>query len=41
MSTPAETEGFAPVELMPSPEALGAAASRHALEILGPPGATP
>jgi quercetin dioxygenase-like cupin family protein len=41
LSTPADTDGYAPAELMPSPEALGAAASRHALEILGPPGATP
>jgi hypothetical protein len=41
MSVPAEGEGYAPVELMPSPEALGAAAARRGIEILGPPGFMP
>lgn len=41
MSEPATSEGFAPPELMPSPDALAAAAARRDIEILGPPGATP
>jgi quercetin dioxygenase-like cupin family protein len=41
MSVPAEGDGYAPVELMPSPEALGAAAGRRGIEILGPPGLLP
>jgi mannose-6-phosphate isomerase-like protein (cupin superfamily) len=41
MSVPAEGDGYAPVELMPSPEALGAAAARRGIEVLGPPGLLP
>jgi mannose-6-phosphate isomerase-like protein (cupin superfamily) len=41
MSVPAERDGFAPIELMPSPEALGEAAARRGIELLGPPGALP
>ena len=40
-STPAHTDGYAPPELMPSPDVLGAAAARQGIEILGPPGTTP
>jgi quercetin dioxygenase-like cupin family protein len=40
-STPARGEGYAPAELMPAPEVLGAAAARQGIELLGPPGTTP
>jgi mannose-6-phosphate isomerase-like protein (cupin superfamily) len=40
-SCPAENDAYAPVEAMAAPEVLGAAAARHDIEILGPPGATP
>ena len=40
-SVPAETDGFAPPERMPSPDVLTEAAGRQGIEILGPPGATP
>src|SRR5689334_11362285 len=40
-SRPAETDGYAPVEAMPASEVLGAAAARHDIEILGPPGVMP
>jgi homogentisate 1,2-dioxygenase len=41
MSVPAETDGYAPPELLPGPDELAAAAGRHGIEILGPPGALP
>lgn len=41
MSVPAEHDGYAPPGLMPSPAALGEAAARHGIEILGPPGLLP
>ncbi|MGZ4335639.1 MAG: cupin domain-containing protein [Gaiellaceae bacterium] len=40
-SVPAETDGFAPPESMPSPALLAEAAARQRIELLGPPGATP
>jgi mannose-6-phosphate isomerase-like protein (cupin superfamily) len=41
MSVPADGDGYAPIDLMPSPQALGAAAARRGIEILGPPGLLP
>jgi mannose-6-phosphate isomerase-like protein (cupin superfamily) len=40
-SAPAANGGYAPLEEMPAPETLAAAAARHGIEILGPPGALP
>jgi mannose-6-phosphate isomerase-like protein (cupin superfamily) len=40
-STPAENDGYAPLELMPAPEQLGALAAEQGIELLGPPGALP
>jgi quercetin dioxygenase-like cupin family protein len=40
-SVPAENAGYAPAELMPSPEHLGALAAEQGIELLGPPGALP
>lgn len=40
-SVPAEHDGFAPPELMPSPEQLGALAAERRIELLGPPGMLP
>src|SRR5215475_3077645 len=40
-SVPAEHDGFAPDELMPAPERLGALAAEQGIELLGPPGALP
>lgn len=40
-SVPAENDGFAPAELMPTPERLGALAAERGIELLGPPGALP
>jgi quercetin dioxygenase-like cupin family protein len=41
VSMPAEGDGYAPVESLPAPEVLSAAAARAGIEILGPPGALP
>lgn len=40
-SVPAEAGGYAPDGVLPAPEELVAAAARHGIEVLGPPGATP
>ncbi len=40
-SVPATGEGYAPAELMPAPELLGAEAAARGIEILGPPGLLP
>ena len=40
-SRPAGDDGYAPAEAMAAPDVLVAAAARHDIEILGPPGATP
>ena len=40
-SVPAENDGYAPDELMPAPERLGALAAEQGIELLGPPGALP
>jgi mannose-6-phosphate isomerase-like protein (cupin superfamily) len=40
-SVPAQNGGYAPAEAMPAPETLAAAAARHRIELLGPPGALP
>jgi quercetin dioxygenase-like cupin family protein len=39
-SVPAETDGYAPELLVPLEE-IGAAAARHSIELLGPPGTLP
>jgi mannose-6-phosphate isomerase-like protein (cupin superfamily) len=41
VSSPAEDDGYAPVERMPAPATLVEAAARREIEILGPPGAKP
>jgi quercetin dioxygenase-like cupin family protein len=40
-SVPAEGDGFALPDVLPAPPELAAAAARHGIEILGPPGALP
>jgi hypothetical protein len=40
-SVPAEGDGYAPPELMATPERLGAEAAARGIEILGPPGLLP
>ena len=40
-SVPAEGDGYAPEELMPPPEELGALAAKQRIDILGPPGLLP
>jgi mannose-6-phosphate isomerase-like protein (cupin superfamily) len=40
-SVPAAGDGYAPVELMPSPDELGQLAGERGIELLGPPGALP
>jgi mannose-6-phosphate isomerase-like protein (cupin superfamily) len=40
-SVPAEGDGFAPDGILPAPPELAAAASRHGIELLGPPGTLP
>jgi quercetin dioxygenase-like cupin family protein len=40
-SVPASDDGYAPLELMATPDVLAAAAAARGIELLGPPGATP
>jgi quercetin dioxygenase-like cupin family protein len=40
-SVPAESEGYAPLDRLPSPQELTEAAARRGIEILGPPGMLP
>jgi mannose-6-phosphate isomerase-like protein (cupin superfamily) len=41
VAVPAEGEGYAPAEVLPTPADLAAASARAGIEVLGPPGTFP